>query len=163
MWAALIEPGQLDQWAPFVAGRALDVTGPVTLTHIDGDEVDDLPGAVLQVTPPSVLEYTWDHDVLRWELEPHEHGTRLTLRHTVTDPAVLPDVTAGWHLGLDVGDHLLAGRPVGAIRGRDAMDHGWQQLRDEYALRLETADGIAPLASQADTPTNPVESPNTDR
>jgi hypothetical protein len=66
------------------------------------------------------------------------------LRHTVAEPDVIADVAGGWHLCLDVVDRLLAGRPVGAIRGQDAMQHGWRDLRDAYARRLGvTADSPA--------------------
>ena len=41
---------------------------------------------------------------------------------------------AGWHIGLDVLDHLLADDPIGRIVGPDAMKFdGWQRLNAEYA------------------------------
>lgn len=43
---------------------------------------------------------------------------------------------AGWHLCLDVADRLLDGDPVGPIRGAEAKDFGWADLRDAYAERL---------------------------
>ena len=64
-----------------------------------------------------------------------EPGT-LTLRHTVDKPELAPMMAAGWHLCLDVADHLLDGDPVGPIRGAEAMDFGWDELRDAYAERL---------------------------
>ena len=144
VWAALVEPAQLNQWAPFVSDRPLDSTGPATLSHIDRDIVEDAPAPVLRAEPMSVLEYLWDRDLIRWELEPSGAGTALTLRHTVAEPDVIADVAGGWHLCLDVVDRLLAGRPVGAIRGQDAMQHGWRDLRDAYARRLGvTADSPA--------------------
>ena len=42
-------------------------------------------------------------------------------------------VAAGWHLCATVLARLLAGDPVGVIRGRDARAHGWEQLREKYA------------------------------
>ena len=84
----------------------------------------------------SWYEYTWGDDRLRWQLEPAGEGTRLTLRHTLTKPDMEAMVAAGWHLCFAVLDHLLAGQPVGVIRGRDAMNHGWEQLRDGYADKL---------------------------
>src|SRR5262245_25908622 len=81
--AALTDPGQLEAWAPFVADRDLASTGDATLTMIDGETREDLPSVVRRADPPSVLEYTWGDDLLRWELEPTAGGTRLTLRHTV--------------------------------------------------------------------------------
>jgi hypothetical protein len=49
---------------------------------------------------------------------------------------MLPKVAAGWHLCFDVLEHLLDGDPVGPIRGRAAMEHGWQDLHDMYAEQL---------------------------
>ena len=43
VWAALTEPEQLDEWAPFVADRDLGSPGDATLTMVDGDVREDLP------------------------------------------------------------------------------------------------------------------------
>lgn len=136
VWSALTDPGQLDQWAPWAADRHLDETGPVTLTMIDGETRQDMPCTVVTADAPHLLEYTVGTDLLRWELEPAGSGTRLTLRHTVADADWLPKVAAGWHICLDVAEHLLDGDPVGVIRGRDAMNHGWQELADAYEQQL---------------------------
>jgi len=136
VWAALTEPEQLDEWAPFVADRDLAAPGDATLTMVDGDIREDLPATVIRAEPPRLLEYTWGEDRLRWELEPIPGGTRLTLCHVVTDPDLIPKVAAGWHLCLVVAERLLDGRPTGPIRGMDAMNYGWQDLNDAYAKRL---------------------------
>ena len=136
VWAALTDPERLEQWAPFAAARSLAAVGDTTLTMIDGDSRTDLPATVRRAEEPTLLEYTWGGDLLRWELEPAGSGTRLTLRHTVAQTDMLAMVAAGWHLCLVVAEHLLDGHPVGVIRGRDAMNHGWQSLRESYADRL---------------------------
>ena len=44
---------------------------------------------------------------------------------------------AGWHVCLDVLDHLLGGDPIGRIVGPDAMKFGgWQRLHAEYARQF---------------------------
>jgi uncharacterized protein YndB with AHSA1/START domain len=91
---------------------------------------------VRRCEPPTLLEYTWGNDVLRWELEAANDGTRLTLHHTVDDITLVPKVAAGWHICLDVAEHLLDGHPIGAIVGENAMNHGWQALHDQYAATL---------------------------
>lgn len=136
VWAALTEPGQLAAWAPFTTDRDLGEPGGATLTMIDGADRTELAAAVRRAEPPALLEYSWGGDLLRWELAATDTGTRLTLRHTVGDPGMLSKAAAGWHLCLVVADRLLAGRPVPPIRGRDAMDHGWQDLNDSYAGKL---------------------------
>jgi uncharacterized protein YndB with AHSA1/START domain len=137
VWAALTEQTQLSEWSPFLADRDLGSAGPATLTMVDGDTSQDMPARVQRAERPRLLEYTWGPDVLRWELVATASGTRLTLRHTTGDHDSMPQAAAGWHLCLDVAEHLLDGAPVGPIRGSAAMDFGWADLRDEYARTLE--------------------------
>ena len=48
---------------------------------------------------------------------------------------------AGWHICLDVLDHLLGGTPLGRMVGGDALKFsGWQRLNGEYAKQF----GIEP-------------------
>jgi uncharacterized protein YndB with AHSA1/START domain len=133
VWAALTDPERLRQWAPFDAARDLSHPGETTLTTVDGPDRTDTPANVLRAEAPVLLEYTWDTDLLRWELAPEGDGTRLTLRHTLAERDQTPSVAAGWHLCADVLEHLLAGTPVGVVRGRSAAEHGWAELRAEYA------------------------------
>ncbi len=151
VWAALTDPAELGEWAPFTTDRNLATVGDVTLTMIDGDVSEEAPATVRRAEPPTLLEYTWGDDLMRWELAPTEAGTRLTLRHTLQDRDWVPKVAAGWHLCLVVAEHLMDGRPIGPIRGQDARNHGWDQLRDAYADALAApgagrhdADGQAP-------------------
>jgi uncharacterized protein YndB with AHSA1/START domain len=136
VWAALTDPDQLDGWSPWIADRDLGSVGAATATMIDGDVTEDIAASVTAAERPRLLEYTLGTDVLRWELDATATGTRLTLRHTVGEKSMLPKVAAGWHLCFDVLEHLLDGDPVGPIRGRAAMEHGWQDLHDMYAEQL---------------------------
>ena len=103
---------------------------------IDGDSEEELPATVVRAERPTLLEHTWATDLLRWELVPTDAGTRLTLRHTVDDPEWGPKVAAGWHLCLIVAEHLLDGEPIDPIRGEDARNYGWEELREAYAEKL---------------------------
>jgi uncharacterized protein YndB with AHSA1/START domain len=138
VWAALTDPEQLVSWAPFTAGRDLGATGRATLTMIDGVDGDrmDLPVTVTRAEPPTLLEYTWGSDDLRWELAATGGGTRLTLRHRVGSRDDMARAAAGWHLCFDVLERLLAGAPVPPVRGQDALEHGWAALHDQYATQL---------------------------
>ncbi|GAA2598768.1 SRPBCC family protein [Winogradskya consettensis] len=136
VWAALTEPGRLSQWAPFDAGRDLSRTGDVVLTMVDGPDRTDTAATVLRADAPRLLEHTWGGDVLRWELEETPGGTRLTLRHVFDGRDAAPLYAAGWHICADVLVKLLDGVPVGVIRGRDAMEHGWEALRAAYEKSL---------------------------
>jgi uncharacterized protein YndB with AHSA1/START domain len=138
VWSALTEPEQLAAWAPFTAGRDLGATGDATLTMIDGVDGErmDLAVTVTRAEPPTVLEYTWGSDDLRWELAATGAGTRLTLRHRVGSREDVARAAAGWHLCFDVLERLLAGDPVPPVRGQDALEHGWAALHDRYAAQL---------------------------
>ena len=136
VWAALTEPDQLREWAPFNADRDLASPGPATLTMVDGETEVPLDATVLRADAPTLLEYLWGEDLLRWELTPTDPGTRLTLHHTTAQRSGVPMMAAGWHLCLDVMAHLLDGEPIGAIRGAEALEFGWQRLHEAYAERL---------------------------
>lgn len=138
VWAALTEPAQLARWAPFTADRDLGGPGDATLTMLDAEPAENLPASVRRADPPTLLEYTWGTDLLRWELTPTELGTRLTLRHTMDDRDWVTKVAAGWHLCLVVAERLLDGRPIPPIRGEDARRHGFEALEKSYATHLPT-------------------------
>jgi hypothetical protein len=83
---------------------------------------------------------------VRWDLtRSDDGGTRIVLRHTFGEKRGGPQAAAGWHLCLAVAERLLDGNPVGPVRGRDARDHGWQELQDAYAERLGIEGGGWPL------------------
>ncbi|GAB1821637.1 SRPBCC family protein [Herbidospora sp. RD11066] len=132
VWAALTEAGQLKEWAPFESSRDLGAPGEATLV-MDGAGTGE---TVTRAEPPHLLEYTWGGDLLRWELEPTEAGTRLRLSHTMPGPEWGARNAAGWHVCLDVADRLLAGTSKGRIVGDDAREHGWQELHDAYTTKL---------------------------
>jgi uncharacterized protein YndB with AHSA1/START domain len=136
VWAALTEPAQLSRWSPFTSDRDLGSPGDATLTMIDGEASEATPASVSRAEPPTLLEYTWGTDLLRWELAAIGSGTRLTLRHTVADRTWVPKVAAGWHLCLVVAERLLDGEPIEPIRGEDARNYGWDELNDAYAEKL---------------------------
>ena len=137
VWAALTEPGQLSEWAPYSASRNLGSPGEATLTMIDGEVAEDVSATVTRAEHPTLLEYEWGTDLLRWQLVPTADGTELTLLHTVKDRDWVPKVAAGWHLCLDVAERLLDGRPIGPIRGSEALQFGWGRLNEAYAARLD--------------------------
>jgi uncharacterized protein YndB with AHSA1/START domain len=144
VWAALTDPAQLREWSPFTTDRDLGQPGEVTLTMIDGDVAADGPATVTRAEPPTLLEYTWGKDLLRWELAHTERGTRLTLQHTIEAREWVPKVAAGWHICLVVVELLLDGTPIGPIRGQDARNHGWDELNQAYADELGIARSGSP-------------------
>src|SRR5436189_276995 len=73
----------------------------------------------------------------KWALEAFGGGTRRTLWANI-DRRWISMGAAGWHICLDVMDHLLSGSPIGRIAGPDAMKFdGWKRLNAEYAKQFQ--------------------------
>ncbi len=136
VWGALTEPDQLRQWAPFDADRNLGFTGPATLTTVGAPAPVVDQTEVTLADRPRALEYSWGGNRMRWELEPTDDGTRLTLWHSI-DRRYIAMGAAGWHICFDVLDRLLRGDPIGRLVGGDAVKFGgWQRLYAEYSTQF---------------------------
>ena len=140
VWDALTDPAQLREWAPFDADASLAKTGAtVKLTTVGAPSPHVTETKVTRADAPRLLEYTWGGFDVRWQLEPLSGGTRLTL-WTNIDRRYIAMGAAGWHICLDVMDHLLGGDPIGRIVGADALKFGgWQKLNAEYARQFAVA------------------------
>jgi hypothetical protein len=90
---------------------------------------------VTRADAPTLLEYNWGGNDIRWELEAVAGGTRLTLWHNI-DRRFISMGAAGWHICFDVLDHLLGGIPLGRIVGGEAMKFGWPRLNSEYVRQF---------------------------
>jgi len=138
VWQALTDPAQLREWAPFVVDGSLATVGAtVQLTWVGNPVPQET--RVTRADAPEVLEYS----DIRWELEDVGGGTRLTLWHSI-DRRFVSWGAAGWHICFDVLGRLLAGEPMGAIAGVNAMKFaGWQRLVAEYSKQFgaETPGG----------------------
>lgn len=137
VWKALTDPSSLREWAPFDAEADLSKPGTtVRLTTVGAPTPHVTETKVARADAPKVLEYNWGGFDVRWELEPFAGGTRLTLWAGI-DRRFIAMGAAGWHICLDVLDHLLSGAPVGRIVGPEAMKfEGWQRLNSEYAKQF---------------------------
>jgi uncharacterized protein YndB with AHSA1/START domain len=137
VWQALTDPAHLREWAPFDADGSLATAGStVKLTTVGAPSPHVTETKVTRAEAPELLEYNWGGFDMRWQLEHFGGGTRLTL-WTNSDRRYIAMGAAGWHLCLDVLDHLLAGDPIGRIVGPEAMKfEGWQRLNAEYAKQF---------------------------
>jgi uncharacterized protein YndB with AHSA1/START domain len=134
VWPWLTDPDRLRQWSPIVPDRAFDEVGPRQVRENPGDE--PVTGEVLVVNPPHELVHRWGDDTVRWRLSPTATGCRLTLEQTMADRDRAAGNAAGWHVCLDVLDGTLAGTASSRVVGQDALDHGWESLRDGYTELL---------------------------
>jgi len=143
VWTALTDPAHLREWAPFDADRSLGTTGTATLSTVGAPREQASVTTVKRADAPTLLEYDWGGQDIRWELAPIAGGgTRLTLWHTI-DRRFIAMGAAGWHICLDVLARSLDGQPLGRIVGADALKFGdWQRLNGEYAKQF----GIEPVS-----------------
>jgi len=137
VWSALTDPVQLHEWAPFDADRSMGTVGTtVQLTTFGAPQQHVTETKVTRAEAPKLLEYNWGGGNIRWELEPAGNGTRLTLWANI-DRRYIAMGAAGWHVCLDVMDHLLGGDRIGRIAGVEAMKfEGWQRLNKEYSKQF---------------------------
>jgi uncharacterized protein YndB with AHSA1/START domain len=137
VWEALTDPAQLREWAPFDSSANLGKVGTTaSLTTVGAPSPHVTETTVTQADAPRSLAYNWGGFDMRWNLEPRGNGTRLTL-WTNIDRRFISMGAAGWHICLDVLDHLLDGDPLGRIVGPDALKFGgWQKLNAEYAKQF---------------------------
>jgi uncharacterized protein YndB with AHSA1/START domain len=137
VWQALTDPAHLREWAPFDADRSLGTVGTTAkLTTVGAPAPHVTETKVTRADAPKVLVYNWGGSDIRWELEAFGGGTRLTLWSSI-DRRWISMGAAGWHICLDVLDHLLSGTPIGRIVGPEAMKFGgWQRLNAEYAKQF---------------------------
>jgi uncharacterized protein YndB with AHSA1/START domain len=135
VWKALTDPACLREWAPFDADKSLAAVGPVKLSTVGTPTSNVSETQVTRADAPNVLEYRWGENDLRWTLEAHGEGTRLTLWHNI-DRGFIAMGAAGWHICLDVLDRLVGEEPIGRIVGAEAMKFGWPRLNDEYARQF---------------------------
>lgn len=130
VWRAITEPEHLRAWFPAdIEGERTE--GAELRFVFRNNEGPDLPGAMLVYQPPSALEFTWDADTFRIDLEPDGTGTRMTLVQTFAEYGKAARDASGWHACLDVlGHHLDGTQPPW-----EGMER-WEQVHEEYVAAL---------------------------
>ncbi|HLV85348.1 MAG TPA: SRPBCC domain-containing protein [Candidatus Sulfotelmatobacter sp.] len=134
VWEAITDPVHLREWAPFDADGNLGVEGSaVKLTTVGAAKPLVTETIVTRADAPRALEYTWNGNEMKWELEAVRGGTRLTL-WTAINRHFIAMGAAGWHVAFDALDRLLVGQPMKRIFGPEGMKlPSFQQLHAGYA------------------------------
>jgi uncharacterized protein YndB with AHSA1/START domain len=91
VWRALTESEHLTSWMPCDivgerrAGARIEL--PFWPDHVEKYGLDAAPlhGEIRVWDPPSVFEWTWETDVLRWGLTPENGGTNLRFTTWLAD------------------------------------------------------------------------------
>jgi Activator of Hsp90 ATPase homolog 1-like protein len=100
-----------------------------------------MDGEMIACESPSLLEFSWGEDTLRFELRPHESGTELTLIDSLAERGKAARDGAGWHVCLDqLAYHLDGAAPPWAARDR------WGHVHDSYV------EGFGPEAATIGPP-----------
>jgi uncharacterized protein YndB with AHSA1/START domain len=145
VWRALTESEHIRHWLPTdiigerAAGASIEL--PFWPEHVEryGIEKPVLHGEIRAWEPPSLFEWTWETDVLRWELGAVEGGTLLVFTTWLSDPdpTGAVGVSAGYHVCLDVLEELLDTGAVGVrlIDREDAV----APLEARYAEAMSSA------------------------
>jgi uncharacterized protein YndB with AHSA1/START domain len=130
VWRALTEPDQLRTWFPADIEGELAAGAPLRFVFRNG-EGPPTDGQMIVYDPPSVLEFRWNEELLRFELQPDGDGCVLTFVNTFDELGKAARDAAGWHTCLDVLEHELAGEePPWAPPDR------WQEVHTSYVESL---------------------------
>ena len=102
VWRALTEVGELRRW--FVEILDYDhsrlVFEPGARLTFVADGFPESHGEVTGCQPFALLEYTWEGEVLRFELTPDGEGCVLVFTNIVDGPQTAVAVESGWQTGL---------------------------------------------------------------
>jgi uncharacterized protein YndB with AHSA1/START domain len=130
VWSALSEPEELATWFPTEVIGERAAGAPLRFVFPNG-EAPPFDGRMIAYEPPSLLEFLWGEDQLRFSVEPDGAGTVLALAVTFDELGKASRDAAGWHTCLDVLEHRLAGEDPPWKQG----DH-WQEVHDMYVARF---------------------------
>ncbi len=78
--------------------------------------------------PPKLLEFCWDDETLRFELDAHESGTRLDFTATFAEVGKASRDAAGWHVCLE----LLADSIDGKAPEAGPEGQRWREVHPHY-------------------------------
>ena len=135
LWQALTDRTDLGAWHPSPFEFERFVGGVVTYLAVADAPVMP-PGEVREYDPPRLLAYTWDQDLLRWELRPQDGGCLLVLTHTFDDRFKAARDAAGWHVCLSALEAALEGRKAQGTADGERIPHPWPELNSAYERRF---------------------------
>jgi len=131
VWRALTEAEHLSAWFPAEMHGERSAGAKLTFVFPD-DEGPTTEGEMVAFDPPSLLEYRWGEEILRFELAPEAGGgTRLTFLNTFDELGKAARDAAGWHACLDV----LAAHLDGQEPSWQPMER-WREVHPVYVERL---------------------------
>jgi uncharacterized protein YndB with AHSA1/START domain len=145
VWRAITESEHLRQWMPCDIvgerreGAAIEL--PFWPDHVAKYGLEEsLTGTIRIWDPRRVFEWTWDRDLLRWELTPARGGTLLVFTTWLGEPDAEGawQTAAGYHICLDQLIELLDTGSV-AVRLIDRETTAWEARYEEALGQLGAA------------------------
>jgi uncharacterized protein YndB with AHSA1/START domain len=130
VWRALTEDEHLAAWFPTTIDGERTAGAPLTF-RFEHVALDPMHGEVVAFDPPSLLEFTWSGDRLRFELAPEAGGTALTFTVVLEELGKATRDGTGWHQCLDSLERALDDDPE-----RPDDMRRWRELREDYAERF---------------------------
>ncbi len=129
VWRAITESEQIREWMPcdLIGERreGADIRLPFGAAEVAKYDIaePELTGRIEVWDPPSVFQWTWDADVMRFELFPTDTGTRLlfTTWPESQDPAEAANAAGGYQLCFAELAVLLDGFPVPSVTDIDQI------------------------------------------
>jgi uncharacterized protein YndB with AHSA1/START domain len=143
VWCAVTEPGHLDAWFPQRTVGGWAVGAPLMFESPNG-EFPSFDGEVLACEPPSLLEFRWGSDVIRFEIVPSPQGCTFVLTDTFAELGKAARDAAGWHTCLDFLEQQLSGAAPPWSSGQR-----WSEVHPGYVAKFgpEAATMGPPAAS----------------
>ena len=134
VWRAVTEPAELAHWFPARLTIDMRVGGRVDFAFPD-EAAPPMGGEVTALDPPRVFAFTWEDDMLRFELEPIDDGQGCLLRftHALSRRDQGAMVAAGWSVCFEELDKHLAGEPAQAPGGEPTPK--WRRYYADYQER----------------------------
>ncbi|WP_187119003.1 SRPBCC family protein [Bacillus marasmi] len=135
IWPWLTENERLPQWFPELRIETLQKGGRIKFDMGDGSFEEMV---ILDLEIFSMLEFTWGEDTVRFEITKKDKDHQLTLieninkitNHTAKD-------VAGWHVCLDVIEHLLNGEGIQSVSRMDL----WKTYYGQYDQKITEISG----------------------
>ncbi|SDY71588.1 Uncharacterized conserved protein YndB, AHSA1/START domain [Amycolatopsis xylanica] len=142
VWRAITDPAELKHWFPAAVKAELKPGAPIEFAFDDVSTV----GEILDCDPPRLFAFTWNEDVLRWEITPDGDGSRLLFTHTFGrgEPAIAALAAGRNATGWDVCLAALEARLDGGTSEPPAK---WLEPMAAYVAEFgldegEVVDGV---------------------
>lgn len=130
VWRALTDKREVPHWFPAEI-HGVREEGARLRFVFPNDEGPPTEGHMLVFDPPRTMEFDWNREILRFDLEERDGGTFLVFTHTFTDVAKSARDASGWTVCLDALEKCLHGEEAEPFTAER-----FDSLFSEYARRF---------------------------